>query len=534
MKILSFKPGHDGNIAFLENGQLKFLYEAEKDSHSRFAELNPTTFLNALGSIDEIPDVIAYSGWYKGVGKDLIPMGAGYYGYENSTVQIKEISFLSKRIKHFSSSHERSHLLGGYGMSPFPQGQPCYALVWEGTLGDFYEIDENLSIKKLGSVLSQPGFKYSFLYSLAEPSFSDFFSFSAAGKLMALAGYSDSEHTTKEEQEISDFILDHVEYRVTSKKDLEWSPFYNIGVEHPKFKNVARKHSDQLFNRFYSFAKKHCNKKYPLIITGGCGLNCEWNTKWKKSGLFSDVFVPPVTNDTGSALGTAIDAQFHLTGNAKIEWDVYSGEEFIDDLTDDNIEGFTLSKDFAFEEVAHYLKDENVIAWIQGKCEIGPRALGNRSLLAAPFSKEMLGRLNKIKRREGYRPIAPICLEEDVSKHFDWEGKSNYMLFFQKVKSDQLKAITHVDGTARVQTVSQQTNRPMYQLLKSFKSISGFGVLCNTSLNFKGCGFINRTTDLVNLVNARGLDGFVVGNKFYKKIHAQAEEMSPLSSIQTS
>jgi hydroxymethyl cephem carbamoyltransferase len=169
-----------------------------------------------------------------------------------------------------------------------------------------------------------------------------------------------------------------------------------------------------------------------------------------------------------------------------------------------------------FGLVADYLLQGKVLAWVQGRCEIGPRALGNRSLLAAPFSAALRERLNAIKRREAFRPIAPICLASEFEAQFGGSGESPYMLYFQKVKSpESLAAVTHVDGSARAQTVAKSQNPEVYALLTAFKEKTGYGVLCNTSLNFLGRGFINRMSDLVRYSRAVGLDGFVVGDTLY-------------------
>ena len=155
-------------------------------------------------------------------------------------------------------------------------------------------------------------------------------------------------------------------------------------------------------------------KKMPLIIEGGCSLNCDWNTKWKKTGLFSDIFVAPVTNDSGSAIGTAIDAQLHFTGNPKIDWNVYSGLYF------DSGCSFDLEQYDIYESnneiIADMLAYDLILGWVNGKYEIGPRALGNRSILAAPFQDSTRIRLNETKQREQFRPIAPVCLEEEAAK----------------------------------------------------------------------------------------------------------------------
>ncbi|SCZ60995.1 hydroxymethyl cephem carbamoyltransferase [Epibacterium ulvae] len=518
MKILSYKAGHDGHVAYLDKSKLQFSIEAEKDSWPRYEVVTPSLNLRAMEYVDTIPDVVAISGWVKGFHSVNDPVEGGYYGEGVNTIVDRTQNFLGKEVRLFSSSHERSHILGAYGMSPFPQGQACYALIWEGSLGCFYHIDENVHVTKIGSVMADPGNKYAFLYALADPSFpihKGFFRYSDAGKLMALVSYGKPNSASDSDKELIDFILSQKAILLdVDKGQLRDSPYFNIGVESEQFKNLARNFSDTLFQRFHDFAKEHLTEKLPLLIAGGCGLNCDWNSEWHNTGLFSDIFIPPCTNDSGSAIGTAIDAQRHYTGEAKINWSVYAGEAFVHDKADlSEYDAFDLD----YAQVSDFLKNQNVIAWVQGKYEIGPRALGNRSLIAAPFTKEMHARLNKIKNREGFRPIAPICLETDMDAYFENHGPSPYMLHFQKVKTDALKTITHVDGSARAQTVSDATNPEMTKLLMQFKSDTGYGVLCNTSLNFNGTGFINRMSDLVKYATNAGLDGFVVEDKFYKK-----------------
>ena len=251
----------------------------------------------------------------------------------------------------------------------------------------------------------------------------------------------------------------------------------------------------------------------PLLIAGGCGLNCDWNTKWKETNLFSEVFVPPVANDSGSAIGTAIDAQFHFTGNPKIDWNVYSGLEFIANDSFDLAQYDQYETNYAM--IADMLASNLIIGWVNGKYEIGPRALGNRSILASPFQDSTRVRLNEIKQREQFRPIAPVCLEEDAARWFGCDHPSPFMLYTHRVRTDALAAVTHVNGTARIQTVSSVTNRHLHELLMAFKARTGYGVLCNTSLNFKGRGFINNIADLSAYAVEHNLDGFVVEGRSY-------------------
>ncbi len=518
MKILAFNQGHDLGTVYVDNGKLVFAHEAEKDGGKRHSMEFSSSLILGSFKIDGPPDVIAHAGWHKISDKYHAATDAGYFGIgPGSRVSYRD-TVLGRSTNIFSVSHERSHVMCSYGMSPFPQGRPCYALVWEGSIGAFYYIDGNVDIHKIGDVLREPGNKYAFLYSLADPAMptlSTYVRISDAGKLMALAAYGDDIGTTEEEERTIKKIMGFPDiFGTTNKASMKESKYFNIGLESQPFKNLAKKFSETMFNIFYGYAKKHLDEKLPLIVSGGCGLNCDWNNKWKECGLFPDVFVPPCTNDSGAALGAAIDAQFYYTGNAKVEWDVYSGAPFLEDNDHTDLGIF---KEYPLDntKICGLLKDNKVIAWAQGRAEIGPRALGNRSLLASPFNADMKDKLNKIKYRENFRPIAPVCIEEDMTEYFDGPDVSPYMLYFQKVRSQELRAITHVDGTARTQSVNEKQNPKLYRLLTEFRDKTGFGVLCNTSLNFPGCGFINRLSDLAEYAKERELDGFVVGNKMY-------------------
>jgi predicted NodU family carbamoyl transferase len=304
------------------------------------------------------------------------------------------------------------------------------------------------------------------------------------------------------------FLLSSQHVRLDLYERLETSLYYNVGTDDMEFRNLAGIFSDRIFETFHRFAATNLRKGLPLVIAGGCGLNCDWNTKWRETGIFSEIFVPPVANDSGSAIGTAIDAQLHFTGDAKIEWDVYSGLPFREDSP--VVPGRYDVRDVSYKEVAQMLSSGLILGWVGGRYEIGPRALGNRSILAAPFDAETRVRLNEIKQREQFRPIAPVCLEADAARWFGCDHDSPFMLFTYRANTDALAAVTHVNGTARLQTVSPSTNAHLNDLLVAFKARTGYGVLCNTSLNFSGKGSINSLTDLDTYTVDRQLDGFVV------------------------
>lgn len=516
MLILSIKEGHDGGIAAIEDGTLLFALEAEKDNYPRYERVTGELMARAAGMLDRTPDVVALGGWIKGEHAVEPPSRTGYFGVGPRSVWDEAGKFFGKDVRYFSSTHERSHIYSSLGMTENGDGRAHYALVWEGTIGDFYRVDERGHATHLQHVLADPGAKYAYLFALADPTFpmgTGHFRFNDAGKQMASAGFAEPGPATEAERETIDFILKHESLILgLDKAEMSWSHLYNAGVQSQAYRNAAARHSEAIFGLFYEYAEKNLREGLPLLISGGCGLNCDWNRLWRESGLFDSVFVPPCPNDSGSALGTAIDAQWFYTGRAGIEWDVYAGEHFVEDVAPDPAEYEVRPLDVA--EVARYIEQGNVIGWARGRYEMGPRALGNRSILAAPFTAETTTRLNKIKRRESYRPIAPIALESDASRWFIGSVHDPYMLYFNHVTSDRLKAVTHVDGTARAQTVTHERNERIAELLVAFRELTGFSVLCNTSLNNNGRGFLNRTSDLIAYGEKHGLDGYVINDTF--------------------
>ena len=517
MRILSYNPGHDGAIVSLVDGHLDLSIEAEKDSNYRYSPISGSGVLDAIGRLDEIPDAICRGGWWPRDHHEFLhgsSENVGYRGVAEEGIVIGERRFLQQSVRYFSSSHERSHILCAFGMSPFPKGTQCYALVWEGAIGAFYEIDANLNITLIADVVNQIGNRYAQLYDLADPSFPKdgrLPRFSDAGKLMALASFSTRGTPTADEQKLLAYLLEGSLKGLDVQDGIANMPHYDAGLDDPEFRNFAGIYSDAIFDIFYRFAKENLEPNRPLVISGGCGLNCDWNTKWKETGFFSDIFVPPVANDSGSAIGTAIDAQFRFTGNPKIDWDVYSGLSFQSDNAF-NSELYDI-RNVDYNDVAELLVNDLVLAWVNGRYEIGPRALGNRSILAAPFRDATRERLNVIKQREQFRPIAPVCLRDDAAQWFGCHVDSPYMLYTYKATTDALAAVTHVNGTARLQTVTPTSNRDLHGLLVAFKARTGFGVLCNTSLNFNGKGFINSIGDLDAYTVQHGLDGFVVNGR---------------------
>jgi hydroxymethyl cephem carbamoyltransferase len=514
MLVLAFNSGHDGAFAAVEDGRLLFCQEAEKDSFLRHSPLSAIGVLNAVEHLGATPEVIAFTGGWR----ERVPgrIGIGYLGADR--VDQRPMNFLGQRTTLVSSSHERSHIMSSIALAPRDDEPIRAALIWEGLIGKLYLVDGyGLVIREL-EVQDSPGTRWALLFGLADPSFADdgYPRDEDAGKLMALAAFSDASEAGPAVTEIVDRVLTTPHIWPAAKHEFRDTPIYNAGVEADVTKTAAALLSARLFDCFARAAREHLPPGIPLHISGGCGLNCDWNRMWLDLDYFSSVFVPPCPNDAGLAIGSAADALRLLTGDPYIDWDVYAGLDFECDTQPD--QSAWRRRELDLGAVADALAAGRVFAWVQGRAELGPRALGNRSLLAHAADPRIRERLNDIKQREQYRPIAPCCRLEDTRDVFDADFEDPYMLYFRRATTNKVAAATHVDGTARCQTVTRATNRRLYDLLTAVAARSGTGALCNTSLNFKGLGFINKMSDLTRYCTDREVDDFVVGDVWYERL----------------
>jgi hydroxymethyl cephem carbamoyltransferase len=512
--VIGTKPGHDGGFAVIEDGRLVMSIECEKDSYPRHASLTPSALLQAAGVVDRVPDVFAIGGWHQRTPHGVRRIGAGYYG--SSPGAGRPARLWGREVRVHDVSHERSHVMMAVGMAP-PQAESQAVLVWEGDLGHFYELDASGAVTSRWPVMSEPGARYSLLYGIIDPTFPDFGAFprlSDAGKLMALAAYGNSDDADDAIGRSVDDICTTRTCYPAPKHLFRGAPFYNVGVESAVAHTAAALLSSRICGAFEQRAIEVFRPGMRLCVSGGCGLNCNWNARLRHLGLFSSVFVPPCADDSGAALGAAIDAFHSLTGQMSVNWHVYSGLEFVCDIA--SADGWNVS-DYDVRAIAQWVADGDVIPWVQGRSEIGPRALGNRSLLASPFNISTRDRLNDIKRRESFRPIAPCVRQEDLHRVSDDVFSDPCMLFIRRIVNIDLKAITHVDGSARCQTVTSHSNRKLHDLLSVFSGQVGIGVMCNTSLNWPGRGFINRLSDLLAFCDVNNLYRCVVNDRVYER-----------------
>ena len=290
-----------------------------------------------------------------------------------------------------------------------------------------------------------------------------------------------------------------------------------------------------------------------LVLAGGVALNCVANGKLLRSGIFNDIWIQPAAGDAGGALGAALSA-----------WHIWKGEKRVA-VKPDSMGGSYLGPSFndadaekvamryeapytrydSFDDLARaaakLIADGSVVGWFQGRMEYGPRALGNRSILGDPRHPEMQKKLNlKIKYREGFRPFAPSVLEESISEFFDLDRPSPYMLLVAPVlesrrnplppdydnmamfdrlyhlRSD-LPSITHIDYSARIQSVSRDTNERFWKLINEFKLLTGIAVLINTSFNVRGEPIVCTPTDAYRCFMRTEMDYLVIGNHLFSK-----------------
>ena len=263
-----------------------------------------------------------------------------------------------------------------------------------------------------------------------------------------------------------------------------------------------------------------------LCMAGGVALNCVMNARVRDRGPFSDIWVQPAAGDAGTALGAAlwVDARERPGAGRHYAMEhAFLGPEF----SDDEIERFIRWSKLPFrrlnnvaDETAAILAQDKVIGWFQGRMEFGPRALGARSILASPLHAEMQSRLNEIKDREDFRPVAPVVLEEEAGKWFQNARVSPFMLFVFDVasdKADKIPAVRHVDGTARVQTIRRAQNPIYYDLIHAFFRRTGVPVLINTSFNTRGEPVVCTPRDAIESFWTSPLDALVIGSFLLEK-----------------
>jgi len=397
-------------------------------------------------------------------------------------------------------------------------------------------------------------------------------------KLMGLAPYGniDSSQTTELKSKIVTELvdirkdgsillnMDYFDYatglRMVNEK--KWTTLFGIPPRKPEtaisqdYMNMAlaiQQVTEEIVLKLCRSAKELTRSRY-LVLAGGVALNSVANGKVLKSGLFDDIWIQPAAGDAGGAVGAACAV-----------WHIQMGKERKQRTGQDEMKGAFLGPEYTgnrikqamrifdakgrlyenYDELASVaakiLSDGHVVGWFSGRMEYGPRALGNRSILGDARNPEMQKKMNlKIKYREGFRPFAPTVMEEDIQEHFDVDRPSPYMLLVVPLRPDKkipvpadynkwslyerlyflrsdLPAITHVDYSARIQSVSRDVNPRYWQLIREFKKLTGYGVIVNTSFNVRGEPIVCTPEDAYRCFMRTEMDYLVLGDYLLDK-----------------
>jgi carbamoyltransferase len=480
-----------------------------------------------------------------------------------------------KKVKLLFPEHHLSHAASAYYPSPFEKS----AILTIDGVGEWATASICLGEGKDISILKELRFPHSLglLYS----AFTYFLGFrvnSGEYKLMGLAPYGDpsSPDIKRYEEIILKELVDlkedgsvwldqeYFDYATGLKmvNEHKWEALFGFKTRKPEDPLEAihcnlglaiQNITEEAVIRMAKEAKRLTGADY-LCMAGGVALNCVSNGKLQKANIFKDIFIQPAAGDAGGALGAAQAAYHIYFGQERnITWKAdamrgsYLGPTFSDldvALTAKKYKAvynyFENFKDLS-NEAAALLAEGNVVGWVQGRMEFGPRALGGRSILGDPRNAEMQKKLNlKIKYRESFRPFAPSVLAEDCSDYFDYDGISPYMLLVHPVAAERRKvvpenynsmdlreklyfersdlpSITHIDYSARIQTVHKETNSRYYELISSFKALTGYGVVVNTSFNVRGEPIVCTPNDAYRCFMRTEMDYLVVGNYIFDK-----------------
>ena len=466
----------------------------------------------------------------------------------------------------FFSDHHLSHAASAFFPSPFNE---AVVLTADG-VGEWATTtvaigkDNNLEIKKEIHFPHSLGLLYSaFTYYIG------FKVNSGEYKLMGLAPYGNPiyEEKIKKLIDIKDdgtFRLDQKFFNYATGLTMTNDRFNNLFGQkprNPKKNRITQFHMDIaasiqkvteeiMIKLAISIRNEYKIKN--LCLAGGVALNCVANGKILKQKIFDNIWIQPAAGDAGGSLGAALALWYIEYKNKRVinSKDDMNGSYLGTEFTQEEIEKELISLGANFETVNYnelinrtsdFLLNEKAVGWFQGRMEFGPRALGCRSILGDPRSDKMQKNLNlKVKFRESFRPFAPSVLREDLTEWFDMNTDSPYMLLVANInkekkiemtseqnklfgidklniKRSEIPAVTHVDYTSRIQTVTENTNKRYYDLILKFKEKTGFPLLVNTSFNVRGEPIVNSPTDAFNCFMGTELDYLVIGNSILDK-----------------
>ncbi|MCP9748226.1 carbamoyltransferase N-terminal domain-containing protein [Lacihabitans sp. CS3-21] len=568
MKILGFNSyGHDSAAALIINNEIVFAVEEERLNRKKHAGGFPETAIRACLDYEKITiddlDHVAFF-WNPTISLSKIPVYLLKFWDKVPILLREQRSFeveenlgmlnylldmykLPKKLKgsfqaqnpkfkfHFLE-HHLCHAASAFFPSPFEEsailtidgaGEWATTLLAEGKGNNIRKIQTVNTPYSLGAFYQAVSIHLGF--KLIE----------GPGKMMGLASYGNPDGKVYEQMKKLfrlkenggfDFDMSYFSYHYTRKSGVSEKFTKLFGeskkegkdwTEHELEVAAAAQHIvEDVVMHMAKHLKKVTKSNY-LCMAGGVALNSVTNGIIAKSGLFKDIFIQPAAGDSGTAIGAALLLNHQkLNQSRKTQETAFLGPKYDNETCLKAIEKAGLPYRIAGDEIYNFtaekLMQNKIIAWFQGRMEFGPRALGNRSILANPMDKDMKDILNKrVKFREAFRPFAAIVTEEDCETFFDHDYPNPYMLLVYNVREKYrsiMPSLTHVDGTVRIQTVNENENAPMKKLLKTFETLSGYPVLINTSFNIKGEPIVCTPQDAVRSFANADMDYLILND----------------------
>lgn len=557
---------HDSSAALIVNGRIIAGALEERFSRRKHDNRFPTSAIQfcleyAGISLDDV-DVIAFYEKpfrkFERILKDHIVYAPRSYGrfLKSIPIWLKERLNMCKTIKqelnHIYDNvkadirfvdHHLAHAANAYFLSPYQDaailvldavGEESTTSIYNASNGEFTLIQKQVYPNSIGLLYS------AFTYFLGFKVNSDEY------KVMGLAPYGkkDSEETKQFIKIIKDNLVDVHEdgsivlntkyfsfmYSDTMVDDQKLERLFGIhkrneGEEitasHQNLALAIQLLTEDIFCKLASTVKNITGNSN-LCISGGCALNCAANGEILKNHLFDNVYVPYAPDDSGCAIGAA------LACSTMVDKDIndssfigpdYDNDRMIAAIEQNGLQYLHLDNERLCEEVSELLLESNVVGWFQGRMEFGPRALGNRSILADPRNADMKDKVNsKIKFREEFRPFAPVVLDKYSGEIMELHGtESEHMMFTYKMRQRGFDAITHEDMSARAQILHRNYNEKLYALLEAFNGKTGCPMLLNTSFNVMGEPIVCTPEDAIRTFINSGLDALVIGNNLIMK-----------------
>ena len=537
MNIISVNIGHNSGISILYNGRYHNL-ELEKLYKKRYLTMTTMTVNDFEDALIEVMSLIKNI-WNIDNDFDICVLPNMNYSIEKYWEFLRITENIINAVKFSFQDHHHSHAACTFFQSPYKE---CLIFSYDGSGNDgvfniYHAKDREIScIKKIQNSL---GNKYrEIALSIKDIDKKPEWGWQRAtlslpGKVMGLSAYGSIRDewveafrdfytfrdTDKLGRALGIDLISLERYHGYYKSRMNDNELLELPQVEGKDAYDLAKVNQFVFEEVFMGHALPIIEEYnwlPVCLCGGCSLNVLLNEKLREI-IGNRIFIAPNADDSGISLGQLFLA---CPPEEKVENITYSGLPVLDiRKLPEFVEEYG-AKPINIEELAKILKSGGIIGLLQGNIEVGPRALGNRSIICDPGFKNMKDKINRIKHREWFRPFAPVVRFEDVNTYFDFDFESPFMSFAPEVRvewRDILTAITHSDGTSRPQTVRKSQHMFLYELLTAFEKESGYGVLLNTSFNIKGRPLLTTIEDAIEVLETTELDYVYLEGFLFKK-----------------